>query len=101
MLRMLSGKQHWVFTGFTIKEPAADKEIMRSVETKVFFGDLSDGDINDYVATGEPLDKAGAYAIQAEGRRLVARVEGSLDNVVGLPTVEVTESLKEFGVFPQ
>ena len=62
----------------------------------VFFKGLSGQEINDYVATGEPLDKAGAYTIQGVGKTLVDHIEGDYDNVVGLPVAAVLEVLKHF-----
>jgi septum formation protein len=64
-----------------------------AVETKVWFKSLTERDIGAYVASGEPLDKAGAYAIQGLGSVLVTRIEGSYSNVVGLPIAEVIEAL--------
>ena len=61
--------------------------------TKVFFRDLSDKEINDYIATGEPMDKAGAYGIQAGAAVFVSKIEGSYTNVVGLPIAQVKEAV--------
>jgi septum formation protein len=98
MLRALSGKAHSVITGFTIIDTAGKKEISRSVESKVFFKRLSADEIETYIRSGEPLDKAGAYGVQGLGAVLVKRIEGDFFNVVGLPLNALAESLKEFGV---
>jgi septum formation protein len=98
MLRMLSGNCHEVITAFAITvAPAAQLWSTRSVHTKVYFRDLTEAVIERYVATGEPLDKAGGYGIQGLGVQLVARTEGSYSNVVGLPLVEVLECLARMG----
>lgn len=95
MLQMLSGKQHSAITGFTIIDTETNNIISRSVETKVFFKNLSEKEIDDYIATGEPLDKAGAYAILERGVALVEKIEGSKTNISGLPMDEVIEILKK------
>ncbi|MDD5648248.1 MAG: Maf family protein, partial [Dehalococcoidia bacterium] len=74
------------------------RTISSSVETKVFFRKLSRGEISRYVNTGEPLDKAGAYAIQGLGALLVERIEGDYNNVIGLPLCSLAVVLKGFGV---
>ena len=83
MLRMLSGKYHSVFTGVTVIKPTGS--ITFSVETKVKFFDLTDDEINAYIDTSEPYDKAGSYGIQGRGALLVKKIEGDYFNVVGLP----------------
>jgi septum formation protein len=97
MLRTLSGRTHSVITGFTVME--GEHAVTRSVETTVTFRALSDGDVEDYIDTGEPLDKAGAYAIQEQGASLVEKVEGDYLNVVGLPLENVKTELEKFGIF--
>lgn len=94
MLRLLSGKQHEVITGVCLR--SAQKTVCFHVATSVLFRDLSDGEIADYVATGDPLDKAGAYAIQNGAAGMVRRIDGSYSNVVGLPLCEVIEALSGF-----
>lgn len=96
MLQTLSGKCHSVITGFTIME--GKKTLSRAVETKVCLKQLSPGEIVSYVDTGEPLDKAGGYAIQGLGAVIIERVEGDFFNVIGLPLSALTESLKAFGI---
>ncbi len=98
MLKTLSGETHSVITGFTIVDTETGKSLTRSVETKVYFKKLSREEIEAYINTGEPLGKAGAYAIQGLGALLVERIEGDYSNVVGLPLFALAESLKEFGI---
>ena len=98
MLLMLSGKRHSVITGFTILDTASGKRLSRSVETRVFFRNLTEKEIDAYVRSGEPLDKAGAYAIQGLGSVVVRKIEGDYFNVIGLPLNALAESLKKFGI---
>jgi len=98
MLASLSGKSHAVITGFTVLDTLTRKTISRSVETTVYMKSMTPTEIDAYVQTGEPLDKAGAYAIQGLGAVLVERIEGDFFNVMGLPLAALTEGLKEFGV---
>jgi septum formation protein len=98
MLSTLSGKSHRVITGFTILDTKSQHTITRVVETRVYFSKLSDEEIDNYVKSGEPLDKAGAYAIQGLGSVIVEKISGDYYNVMGLPLQALTESLKEFGI---
>ena len=91
ILRRLSGVEHQVITGFVLRRGTA--EHAEAVVTRVWFRALSDAEIDRYVATGESLDKAGAYGIQGEGCSLVERIEGSYTNVVGLPLAEVLRAI--------
>ncbi len=68
------------------------------IETKVYFKNLSEQEIDEYVDTGEPLDKGGAYAIQGLGSKLVEKIEGDYSSMIGLPINDVLETLKEFGI---
>ena len=97
-LTMLSGRTHEVITGFCLR--SADKEVVKTVSTEVQFMELSDVEIEKYVATGEPVDKAGSYAIQGGAAYMVRRIDGSYSNVVGLPLCEVIESLRVDFAFP-
>jgi septum formation protein len=99
MLKMLSGKSHSVITGFSIIDTGSNKKLSRSVETKVYFNKLGIDEIRAYVKSGEPLDKAGAYAIQGLGGIFIKKIEGDYFNVVGLPLCTLTECLKKFGVY--
>jgi septum formation protein len=98
MLAALSGKSHTVITGFTILDTLTRKAVSRSVETTVHMKRITKSEIEAYVKTGEPLDKAGAYAIQGLGAVLVEKIEGDYFNVMGLPLCALAEVLKEFGV---
>ncbi|HYI02445.1 Maf family protein [Hyalangium sp.] len=95
MLTQLSGRTHAVYTGVALAGRAEEATV---VHTRVTFRTLSAGEIDWYVSTGEPLDKAGAYAIQGKGGFLVASVEGSPTNVVGLPLGETLALLTRAGV---
>jgi septum formation protein len=96
MLRMLSGVWQEVYTGVTV---LAGSEIRTGLEvTEVKFRELTDEDIEGYLATGEPMDKAGAYAIQGKGALLVERISGDYCNVVGLPLVRLAGMLAELGI---
>ncbi len=94
MLEALSGRDHQVCTGFCLVNPSLDREICEVVITDVTFKPLSPAEINWYIKTGEPFDKAGAYGIQGKGASLVREIKGSYTNVVGLPICEVVEHLK-------
>jgi septum formation protein len=98
MLQLMSGKSHRVITGLTVIDSAANKCITRTVETRVYIKKLSPEEITNYVKTGEPLGKAGAYAIQGSGAAMVEKIVGDYDNVVGLPLNALAESLREVGV---
>lgn len=87
MLQKLSGRKHVVISGYTII--SKEKEITRTVRTYVYFNKLSDELIDAYIATGSPMDKAGAYGIQDQEFDLVNHIEGSFDNVIGLPTEDI------------
>ena len=96
MLRRLAGRTHHVLTGVAL---AWDGQITTQVErTEVAMSAMSEEDVAWYVASGEPMDKAGAYAIQGLASRFVTRIEGSYSNVVGLPVATVVELLRTSGV---
>jgi len=98
MLEAINGKQHSVITGFTIMDAGDNRAVSGSVETRVYVKRLTSEEIVAYVKSGEPLGKAGGYAIQGLGSVIVERIEGDYCNVVGLPLSALAESLKEFGV---
>lgn len=98
MLEAINGRSHSVITGFSIIDTGENKTLSRSVETKVYIRKLTPSEIDAYVKSKEPLDKAGAYAIQGLGTVIVEKIEGDYFNVVGLPLSSLTEALKEFGV---
>ena len=93
MLKKLSGQTHQVITGYCVCCKNKNRFFSDIVKTDVMFRDLSDEEIEWYIDTGEPFDKAGAYAIQGMGVLLVKRINGSYTNVVGLPVCEVVELL--------
>jgi len=98
MLTLLSGTSHDVITGYTVLHTKSGKTVSRSVETKVWFKKLSPAEIRAYVKTREPLDKAGAYAIQGRGSLIVKKIDGDYCNVIGLPLAALSDTLRSFGV---
>lgn len=98
MLNLLSGKKHIVITGFSIINRDLVVNILKYVETEVVFKKLNDYEINWYIETGEPFDKAGAYAIQGIGSFMVKSIYGSYTNVVGLPLCELIEELEKLNI---
>lgn len=93
MLRMLSGKTHTVYTGIAVV--CGDKTLVDCDATRVTFSELSDDEINGYIDTGDPMDKAGAYGIQGRFCSYIERVEGSFFTVMGLPVHLLYKMLKE------
>ena len=98
MLRALSGRLHVVYTGVTVC--CQGKTVTESESTSVRFRPLTDADIIRYIATGEPMDKAGAYGIQGYGSVLVEGISGDYYNVMGLPVCRLAKMLARFGVDP-
>ena len=96
MLKQLSGKTHKVMTGIAVSH--AGEMLAEVCETEVVFRELTDEEIKKYVATGEPLDKAGAYGIQGMGAVLVEKINGCYNNVVGLPLTRLQLILAKLGV---
>jgi septum formation protein len=92
MLRLLSGRPHEVLTGVALVSAAGVRSAVDT--TRVWFAPMTDEDISWYVATGEPVDRAGAYAIQGFASRFIPRIDGSYSNVVGLPVALVSSILK-------
>jgi septum formation protein len=95
MVRLLAGRAHEVLTGVEIRWPRGSAALVES--TTVLFRQVSEDEVKAYVESGEPMDKAGAYAIQGLGSRFVTRIEGSYTNVVGLPVAAVDEVLRRIG----
>ncbi len=95
MLKKLSGKSHMVISGIAVKE-VGGATLMEAVTSRVHFKDMSNDEIKEYIATGEPMDKAGAYAVQGIGAKFVEKVEGCYHNVVGLPLLQLTKMLSNF-----
>ena len=97
MLRALSGREHEVFTGVCLIDAQTGMEEAQVDRTGVRFRPLTDAEINAYVATGEPMDKAGAYGIQGGAGKFVESLDGSYENVMGFPVRLVGEMLGRFG----
>jgi septum formation protein len=95
MLRMLSGTTHEVLTGICLRH--GDRLLARVVSTRVRMAEMNESEIAWYISTGEPYDKAGAYAVQGFASRFIQQIEGSYSNVVGLPISNVYQLLKELG----
>lgn len=96
MLKRLSGNTHNVLSGVTVMK--GDKAISKTIVTEVHFRELTDDEINAYIETNEPMDKAGAYGIQGRGSKFVSGIVGDYFNVVGLPVCTLSLMLKEFGI---
>ncbi len=96
MLGLLAGRSHRVLTAVAV---AGDGEVAtRMSESQVWFRALDDGEIRRYVATGEPVDKAGAYAVQGRAAAFITRIEGSYSGIMGLPLAETAELLRSHGI---
>jgi len=98
MLEELSGKVHEVCTGIAVLDARSGKVAARVIKVKVYFRKLNRQGISNYLAAGNFLDKAGAYAAQEHGAGLIKKIEGDFNNVVGLPLDVLREMLKKFGV---
>lgn len=96
MLEKLSGRAHEVITGVALAAPGTPRRTLAHELTRVFFRPLTRQEIDAYVASGEPLDKAGAYAVQGRAGRFVTRVEGCYFNIMGLPLALVDRLLREW-----
>ncbi|HNY64878.1 MAG TPA: Maf family protein [Deltaproteobacteria bacterium] len=95
-LRQLQGAMHEVYTSYTIAREGLSTT--RVIRTRVYFRDMTEDEIAWYVSTGEPMDKAGSYALQGIGAIFVDRIEGSYTNVIGLPLSHLYHDLKEYGI---
>lgn len=98
ILKLLQGSTHSVITGLTVIDSGTGKTVSDSIETKVHFKKLGDDEIEGYISAEEPIDKAGAYGIQALGAVLVDKIDGDYFNVVGLPLSLLHDVLKKFGI---
>ncbi len=98
MLTNLSGKKHQVYTSVSLVSASMTETFTE--KTDVYFYELTEQQIDDYIATREPMDKAGAYGIQGIGSLLVEKIHGDYFNVVGLPIARVARSLERYGVYP-
>ncbi|TSC62218.1 MAG: septum formation protein [Parcubacteria group bacterium Gr01-1014_48] len=97
MIRAMNGKSHSIITGYAVIDSDTGKTITKTIETKVFFRKLSEKDIEKYLDVSDALDRAGAYAIQDHGgKMLIDRFEGDYANALGLPVNAVIETLKQF-----
>ena len=98
MLKMLNGRCNSIVTGFTVIDSANNKRITKSGETKIYFKKLTESEIDNYIASGEPMGKAGAYSMSRLGAVFVKKIEGDFWNAAGLPLYDLTNVLKKFGV---
>lgn len=98
LLKMLEGKWHTVFTAYCVCLPHKPLTILRSVRSYVKFKPLTVGEIRNYIVTGEPMDKAGAYALQGYGSFMIEEIEGPYTNIIGLPLAQVITDLLKLKV---
>lgn len=95
MLKMLSGKKHTVYTGYCCANAKTGYLSAKCAKSDVYFRDIEDDEIEEYIASGEPMDKAGAYGIQGLGGKFVTRTEGEFNTIVGLPVEALKKMLEE------
>jgi septum formation protein len=100
MLRMLRNSSCTLLSGFTIMENGGKSLVSKVDEATVYFKNYNDDVIKEYIETGEPLDKAGAFAVQGAGAKLIDHFEGSFETIMGLPLEMVVSTLHDFGVYP-
>lgn len=98
MLRALSKNECSIITGYSIVDCKSGKVISRTDESKIYFKKLSEQEIDEYIATGEPMDKAGAFAVQGLGGKLIKRIDGEMTSIMGLPINLLQKDLNEFGI---
>ncbi|SFP78338.1 septum formation protein [Oscillibacter sp. PC13] len=96
MLTALQGRHHTVCTGVTVRQGL--RVLTESESTEVYFRSASEAELRSYIATGEPMDKAGAYGVQGKGALLVEKLDGDFFNVMGLPVLRLSRMLAQFGV---
>ncbi len=96
MLTALQGRHHTVCTGVTVRQ--GGRSITESESTEVYFRPATEAELRGYIATGEPMDKAGAYGVQGKGALLVERLNGDFFNVMGLPVLRLSRMLQQFGI---
>lgn len=96
MLTALQGRSHTVCTGVTVRQ--GDRSLTESETTRVYFRPATQAELLSYIATGEPMDKAGAYGVQGKGALLVERLDGDFFNVMGLPVLRLSQMLLHFGI---
>jgi len=98
ILEFLSGKMHSVITGFTLYDTQKNKFITKSVKSKVYFNKISKKEINKYITSKKPFDKAGAYGIQELPKTFINKVTGDYDNIIGLPIKALLKELRKLGI---
>lgn len=98
ILKALSGTKHQAITGFTILDSKTNKKVTASTASTILFKELTEEEIKAYIETGEPMDKAGAYAIQERGGLFVREIHGDVFNIVGLPLKDIRHHLAAFGI---
>lgn len=96
MLTSLQGRHHTVCTGVTVRQ--GNRSLTESETTEVYFRPAGEAELRAYIATGEPMDKAGSYGVQGKGALLVERLNGDFFNVMGLPVLRLSRMLSQFGV---
>ena len=96
MLTALQGRHHTVFTGVTVRQ--GDRSLTESETTEVYFRPATEAELRAYIATGEPMDKAGSYGVQGKGALLVEKLNGDFFNVMGLPVLRLSRILAGFGI---
>ncbi|HHT9160222.1 MAG TPA: Maf family protein [Candidatus Brocadiaceae bacterium] len=96
ILSLLSDSEHDIISGVCVMEVPSRKKILRTEQTHIKMRVIKDEEIDSYILTGEPMDKAGAYAIQGKGRKFIEKIDGSYSNVVGLPLELLQEMLNHF-----
>lgn len=98
MLQELADDSHFVITGVAVINPLTDKTFSFIEKTEVFFGPISEEEIREYVKSGEPMDKAGAYGIQGSGGRFITKINGCFYNVMGYPLHRIYNCLKNLDI---
>lgn len=98
MLKFLNNKSHLIITGFTIISSDLKMPITKSQETKVWMRKITELEIDEYIKTKEPFDKAGGYAIQGEAQKFIKKIEGDLFNAIGLPLDSLMKELKKLAI---
>lgn len=98
MLKLLSGRTHWVLTGLTIIDTAPKKIITKAFKTRVKMRKIKEEEIDSYIRTKEPFDKAGSYAIQGVASKFIEKIVGDRESAIGLPLKPLTKELKKLGV---
>ena len=96
MLTALQGRHHTVCTGVTVRQ--GDRSLTESETTEVYFRPAAEAELRAYIATGEPMDKAGSYGVKGKGALLVEKLNGDFFNVMGLPVLRLSRMLAQFGV---